>query len=179
MAVTLDGSAGTITGLATLPDGTVNSDDIADGAITLAKLTDPGVVKTYYDFNTPRVFINTTAWVDVVSTTYTPLYNDSVIYVYFNINFYYSSGKQSSDSRGRLLVDGSQFFINERVVGNVDGDGSQGKHTHFDSWSSFNNNTTNTRTITLQGTHNSNLSGNGVDFGHGYLQYFYIKEVKL
>ena len=97
--------------------------------------------------------------------------------LYFNINFWYGAGAQGADSRARLLVDGTEFFINERVTGNLAGTGSAYKHTHFDSWSSFSNNTTSARTIKLQGTHNQALT-TGVDFGHGFLQVFYIKEVQ-
>lgn len=179
MPITVDGSAGTITGVTTdgVPSSSITSASLADGAVTRDRLSAPKTVKTSYAFNTPNVFVNSTSFVDIASITYTPAFSTSTIYVYFNINMYYSNGIQSADSVGRLLVDGTQFFINERLAGNLDGTGSQGKHTHFDSWSSFSNNTTSARTIKLQGSHNASLSG-GIDFGHGYLQVFYIKEVQ-
>lgn len=179
MAITVDGSAGTITGVTTngVPSSSVTSASLADGAVTQDKLTAPKTVKTSYVFNTPQVTVNSTTYADVMSATYTPAFSTSTIYVYFNINFWYGAGAQSADGVGRLLVDGTEFFINERTLGNLDGTGSAYKHSHFDSWSSFSNNTTSARTIKLQGKHNASLS-TGVDWGHGFLGVFYIKEVQ-
>jgi hypothetical protein len=179
MAITVDGSANTITGLTTngVPSSSITSASLADGAVTQAKLSAPKTVKTSYVFLTPQVSVNSTAYVDIMSTTYTPAYSTSTIYVYFNINFWHGASSQSADGVGHLLVDGAEFFINERTLGNLDGTGSAYRHSHFDSWSSFSNNTTSARTIKLQGKHNASLS-TAVDWGHGYLGVFYIKEVQ-
>jgi hypothetical protein len=179
MPITVDGSANTITGVTTngVPSSSITSDSLANGAVTQAKLSAPKTVKTSYAFNTPQVTVNSTTYADVMSTTYTPAFSTSTIYVYFNINFWYNGGVQSADGVGRLLVDGTEFFINERTLGNLDGTGSQTRHSHFDSWSSFSNNTTSARTIKLQGKHNAALS-TGVDWGHSFLGVFYIKEVQ-
>jgi hypothetical protein len=179
MPITVDGSTNTITGVTTngVPASSITSASLANGAVTQAKLSAPKTVKTSYVFNTPSVIVNSTTWVDIASTTYTPAYSTSTIYVYFNVNMWYGAGIQSADSKSRLLVDGAEFFINERTAGNLDGTGSSYKHSHFDSWSSFSNNTTSARTIKLQGAHNASLT-TGVDFGHSFLQLFYIKEVQ-
>ena len=84
MALVLNGSANTLTGLAVggLPDGSVASADLADNAVTSGKLASGlsrkilGVNSVTYD-NTQRT-IDSTSWTDTgMEVTYTPVASNS------------------------------------------------------------------------------------------------------
>ena len=123
MALVLNGSANTISGLAVggLPDGCVDTDTLADGAATQAKRTyaTGEIVQTVQFTKTSGMNVDSTTWTSILTdTAITPKYSNSLIIITTWIRFQ-ESQSGSSHFRGRIydvtnssVVSGGGDYLN-------------------------------------------------------------------
>ena len=103
MALTLNGSNNTITGLAVggLPDGIVDTDMIADGAITGIKGGSGSIIKTQTTSTVLNSAPNGETWTAIMSMSYTPLRSNSILIANVAVRCQ-ESGSSTSTFRTRI-----------------------------------------------------------------------------
>jgi len=116
MTITINGS-GTVTGISVggLPDGIVDTDMLADTAVSTAKIADeaatdakrgPGsILQMAFDSDGTQVSFASTSWADTgLSINFTPKRADSTLYITATYQFY-SSGNGSYHGEVQAKID--------------------------------------------------------------------------
>ncbi len=117
MALVLNGSSNTITGLAVggLPDGIVDTDMLAAGAVTAAKRGAGAILQVVSASKTDTVSSNSTSYYSIgLNATITPASTSNKILVLMDLVF---GGTQNSYNYGRILRTPSGGSSTEIAIG--------------------------------------------------------------
>ena len=113
MAITINGTSNTITGLAAggLPDGSIQVADLATGV-------GGKLLKLAYDADTTQVDISsTTSWTDTgLSISYTPTSASSTLKIYANLNLWADGNTSNHGQIGAKFVKDSSDIGEELVA---------------------------------------------------------------
>ena len=115
MAITLNGSSNTITGLAVggLPNGIVDTDMLADDAVTAAKRGDGSILQILYQYYDTEVSTTSTSYVDTgLSKSITPLKTGSRIIAIINQHIWFTRDTNAVGAAVRLMRDSTVAFQN-------------------------------------------------------------------
>ena len=132
MALTLNGSNNTIAGLAVggLPDGIVDTDMIADGAITGIKGGSGSIIKTQTTSTVLNSGPSSETWTAIMSMSYTPLRSDSILIANVSVRCQESTNgtsqfrtriRDTTNSKNILSSSGGSYaqYFGSTDVGNV------------------------------------------------------------
>ena len=132
MAITINGSTNTLTGVAVggLPDGIVDTDMLAANAVTAAKRGSGGILQVVHVEYSTTVSSSSTSLVDTgLTVNITPKFQDSLFIVHSSQNFYVTE-EPGTDAQAQFVIQrvvsgGSTTQIKEVVVGDHNGSGNR------------------------------------------------------
>tara|TARA_A100001201_G_scaffold50956_1_gene50646 strand:- start:201 stop:767 length:567 start_codon:yes stop_codon:yes gene_type:complete len=115
MAITINGSSNTITGLAVggLPDGIVDTDMIAANAVTAVKRGAGAVLQVVYGTHDTSVVSSSGSYVDTgLSKSITPLQTGSNIYVQVHQHIMVNRDNDGAFGAIKIVQDSTDRFVN-------------------------------------------------------------------
>ena len=133
MPVSINGNTGVVTGVAVggLPDGIVDTDMLAAGAVTSAKRGAGAILQVVQTTKTDTASTNSTSEADLVTLAITPTASSSKILLFVDLKL--GSSSPSSDPIIRLYRDSTQIYMG-------DADGNRGRSMFgADEYDSYNN----------------------------------------
>ena len=112
MAITVNGTANTIAGLAVggLPDGTVDTDMLATNAITSSLMPAGAILQVLQSTRTDMISTTSATFVDVLTQAITPSSTSNKILIFFQGMECQDGGDGNTYSRYKLMRDSTSIY---------------------------------------------------------------------
>ena len=134
MAITVNGTANTIAGLAVggLPDGTVDTDMMATNAITSSLMPAGAILQVLQSTRTDMISTTSATFVDVLTQAITPSSTSNKILIFFQGMECQDGGDGNTYSRYKLMRDSTSIYNGDD--GSHNGGASSGRFGRQGNW---------------------------------------------
>ena len=134
MAITVNGTANTIAGLAVggLPDGTVDTDMLATNAITSSLMPAGAILQVLQSTRTDMISTTSATFVDVLTQAITPSSTSNKILIFFQGMECQDGGDGNTYSRYKLMRDSTSIYNGDD--GSHNGGASSGRFGRQGNW---------------------------------------------